>query len=84
MRKTRIKRLGPFSYLRVKNGEKNFLSVWLTSHGDAAFGWEWGTDGVSFNPSLCVRIAHFDVLGYEGFKAGGYLLRVLGFWIMRP
>jgi len=81
MRRLRFKQFGPFSYFRVKKRHKNFLSAWLTGH-DGAFGWEWGTDGESTNPSFCIRLNHFNLLSYEKFEKGGYTFWFMGFWMM--
>jgi hypothetical protein len=85
MKKHSFKTFGPFSYFRVKNKRagKHFISAWPTSGDDAMFGWEWGTDGEPTNPSICLRIGHFNIFSYERFKIGGFTLFILGFWWLR-
>lgn len=82
--KSRIKRFGPVSYFRVKEKKsgKNFISVWLTGHDNEEWGWEWGTDGDDGNPSFILRLAHFNIFSYEEFHSG-YMIYLLGFWIMQ-
>jgi hypothetical protein len=79
----KIGKIGPFSYVRVKNRRKNFLSIVLTCLSDFPFGWSWGTDEELSNPSFCIRLAHFNVFSYERLDPRGWLLFVLGFWTMR-
>jgi hypothetical protein len=82
MRAPKFEKFGPFTYFRVKNRHKNFLSMWLTGYGDAPFGWEWGHHGEGSDPSFCVRVGHFDIVSYEGFDSG-FIMRFLGFWWVR-
>lgn len=78
-----MKKLGPFSYFRVKKGRKHFISAWLEGHENSSFGWEWGTDGTSNDPSFCLRLWHLNVFWFERYKLGGYMINVLGFWYMK-
>jgi hypothetical protein len=82
MRRTCLKKLGPFSYFHVSREGRNFISVWLTKYDDSSWGWEWGTDNEGSNPSFCVRLAHFNMLSYESFRNNGYILWILGFWFV--